>query len=155
MNKLAQKSSGSEALAALISYLRYLGLMYQNHHWQAKGNDFYGNHLFFERVYKQVLEDVDSLAEKTIGLYDVNVLRFHKQLSFIKTIGEKFADHDSTQDHLQHSIIAENKLVKMLYATQQKLKGTNELSLGLDNLLAELSDNSENRLYLLKQGRTL
>lgn len=154
MKKHAQKSSSGEILGAIVAYLRYLGAMYQNHHWQAQGNDFYGNHLLFERAYKQIIEDVDALAEKSIGLFDVNVLNFHTQLTLIKAIGEKFPEHETTQEHLTHSISAEKQFVKMLQIAQQKLKGTNELSLGLDNLLAELSDNSESRIYLLKQAST-
>lgn len=150
MRKCAQKYSGGEILAAVVAYLRYLGAMYQNHHWQAQGNDFYGNHLLFERVYKQILEDVDALAEKSVGLFDTSVLNFHKQLSLIKSIGDKFPEHNTTQEHLSHSVSAEQRFVKMLKITQEKLKGTNELSLGLDNLLAQLSDNSESRLYLLR-----
>lgn len=150
MSEYAQKYSGGEILAVAVAYLRYLSSMYQNHHWQAQGNDFYGNHLLFERVYKQILEDVDALAEKSAGLFDTSVLNFHKQLSLIKSIGDKFPEHGTTQEHLLHSVSAEQRFVKMLKITQEKLKSTNELSLGLDNLLAQLSDNSESRLYLLR-----
>ena len=154
MRKYAQKYSGGEILAAAVAYLRYLSSMYQNHHWQAQGDDFYGNHLLFERAYKQTVEDVDKLAEKTVGLFGIEVMGLQKQLSLMKAIGEKYTQQNSTQEHLHHAIQTEEEFVRLLYTVQQKLTKSNELSLGLDNLLAELSDNSESRLYLLKQALT-
>jgi DNA-binding ferritin-like protein len=152
MKKYAQKHSSGDVLAATVAYLRYLSSMYQNHHWQAQGDDFYGNHLLFERAYKQTIEDVDKLAEKAIGLNDISIMDLRKQLSLMKAIGQKYPEHISTPDHLRHAIKAEQQFVTLLSTVQRRLENSNELSLGLDNLLAELSDNAESRIYLLKQA---
>ena len=55
-------------LSVLLVYLRHLSFIHQNHHWVSKGEPFYGDHLLFQRLYAGVAEDIDTLAEKAIGL---------------------------------------------------------------------------------------
>jgi DNA-binding ferritin-like protein len=51
-----------------LSTLKALQAYYQHAHWISKGEPFYGDHLLFERLYGSVNEQIDSLAEKMVGL---------------------------------------------------------------------------------------
>ena len=55
-------------LSVALVHLKFLASVHQNHHWVTKGDPFYGDHLLFQRVYEATAEDIDTMAEKAIGL---------------------------------------------------------------------------------------
>ena len=150
MKKQAQTRTSVELLSTIVAFLRYLSLMYHNHHWESKGRNFYEDHLLFERLYNQMSEQIDKIAEKSIGLFGSEIVNFSKQLILIKELDAKFPYH-SPEEAIKHSLMVEKELTKLIENVAGKLEMNGELSLGLDNLLAELCDNSENRCYLLGQ----
>ena len=77
-------------LAALLAVLRAEADIALTHHWQASGPQAYADHLMFERIYKALLEAIDSVAERAVGLGDLlmvqPVLQDHHRSAWLKSI---------------------------------------------------------------------
>lgn len=124
-----------------VAYLRALYQIHQNSHWKASGENSYGNHLLFERLYQSVQEDADKAAEKTIGLFgDLNILS-----NVISEITNKF----NSENVLTNSLSAEKTFLELSELVYNKLS---ETSPGLNDLLTEISGRHEVNLYLLGQS---
>ena len=74
-----------------IAFLRAMYLFYQNAHWQSNGPGSYSNHLMFQRLYEDVLEHIDAIAEKSIGLFGNEVVDLSKQTDMISKILSKYS----------------------------------------------------------------
>ncbi len=121
-----------------VAFLRALYQIHQNNHWKASGDNSYGNHLLFERLYQSVQEDADQAAEKTIGLFgDLNVLS-----NVIAEITNKYSD----------SLKAEEAFLALSKLVYSKLKESDAMSLGLDAFIMDIASRHEVNLYLLKQS---
>src|SRR5690606_33619745 len=58
--KLAQWFMAKAApLSAVLSALRAASFLHQTHHWQTSGPSYYGDHLLFDRLYKESQPHID------------------------------------------------------------------------------------------------
>lgn len=144
-------------LAALLVKLRFLQMVHQTHHWISKGDPFYGDHLLFERLYDTVTEHVDSLAERIVGLASegcVDPAMHARQLSklFASRPQHNLLMRMPNPDSLAHdSLEVEQQFIIDIDAAVEGLTARAALTRGLDNLLAQISDDHEQSVYLLKQ----
>lgn len=129
-----------------VAYLRYLSWLYQNNHWISKGKEFYGAHLLFERLYNEILADLDAAAERMVGLYGADTVNLAIQVSLVKSIEGK----SGTEEMFPKALAAEEYLNKFFKHFLEVLGA--EGSLGLDDLIRTHASNSESRMYLLKQS---
>jgi len=68
-NELALWSQVSvPELSVVLVHLEFTARVHKNHHWQAKADPFYGDHLLFDRLAIDVAKFVDRVAEKAIGM---------------------------------------------------------------------------------------
>jgi DNA-binding ferritin-like protein len=58
----------SSLLRSLLSLLRALDWHYRTAHWQVWGEAQYGDHLMFQRFYEAMPDEIDTLAEKMVGI---------------------------------------------------------------------------------------
>jgi len=141
-------------LSVLIVYLKFLAAVHQNHHWITKGDPFYGDHLLFQRLYEGVLEDIDSLAEKSIGLGSTAgvdlVLQTSQVMKLVQGYGMASTVPQSTE-LAKRSYLAEMNFIKAAAYLAECLKECGLMTRGLDNLLAGIEDRHESNVYLLKQ----
>jgi DNA-binding ferritin-like protein len=145
-------------LAALLAFLRGESMVHQAHHWQSKGENSYGDHLLFERLYNGVIEDVDKLAERMVGMGQpvlANPLLHAKYVSaVVQTFYTGAGPDPSSNEHVLISLRAALRtlvLIKIIYGSLEQ-KGL--LSHGTDNLLQGIADKHEEHVYLLKQRAT-
>lgn len=114
--------------------------IHQVNHWNSNGNSFYGDHLLYGRLYDEVQDGIDQVAEKLIGL-DM----------------EKFIDVKEIATNVQQivqSINPENSSVEIESLILQKISETlqgPDVTPGMSNLLEDLHDTHEGFVYLLKQ----
>ncbi len=54
--ELFQQTDDYSELAILLALLRSLNILHQSHHWQSEGNQFYSDHLLFQRLYEKIQE---------------------------------------------------------------------------------------------------
>ena len=141
-------------LSVLLVHLRYLAFVHQNHHWVTKGMPFYGDHLLFQRLYEGVTEDIDSVAEKAIGLGctdNVDLNRHTLQLNKLVQNYGMTVTLPNPSELARRSYTAEMNFLKVTAHLVEHLKECGLLTRGLDNLLAGIEDKHESSVYLLKQ----
>jgi len=130
-------------VANLLAMLRALAWNYQTSHWQAVGENFYGDHLLFERLYGNVQKEIDSIAEKAIGLFGNDTVaatdsasRTFKMLAAVSPITEDVARGVALEGVLLDGI---------------KRLDLDEMTPGLRNFIEGLADAHEGHIYLLGQ----
>src|ERR1700691_902920 len=66
----------------------------RNAHWNVEGNDFHSMHLFFEGLYEQLDDIVDSVAERirTLGHYSPATLKEFLELTHLTEKNDKKND---------------------------------------------------------------
>jgi DNA-binding ferritin-like protein len=141
-------------LSVLLVHLRFLAMVHQYHHWITKGEPFYGDHLLFQRLYEGVLEEIDSVAEKAIGLGSTAnvdlVLQTSQLLKLVQGQGMT-TTIPQPAELAKRSYLAEMNFLKAASHLVEHLKECGTLTRGLDNLIAGIEDKHEGNVYLLKQ----
>lgn len=138
-------------LTFYIAFLRSMYLFYQNAHWQCSGPNFYSLHLLFERLYGDVAKSVDEAAEKAIGLYSKEIVDLAQAIQMMEKIIEKYPT--SSGNFLELGIQFEKDFAKIATKIRTELNEGSELTLGLDDMIMSQINESENRIYLLKQNQ--
>jgi DNA-binding ferritin-like protein len=145
-------------LAVLLAFLRAEGLIFQAHHWQTRGQTYYGDHLLFERLYNEVSGDIDPLAERMVGSGHVILAHPVLHAQHVSVIVQTFyegASVDTSPDELTVlSLRAVMNTLAVLRIIYDALETSGRLSNGTDNLLQGISDKHEGFVYLLKQRTT-
>lgn len=133
--------------------LRYLYLFYQTAHWQSSGQSFYSAHQMFERLYSEALVDLDEWAERSIGVFNKEMVDFGKQMDLLTKLTLKYpVDQGYYAAFLQNGIKVEGEFQRYLKILKSGLERDSVMTFGLDDLIMSHSAKSENRVYLLKQS---
>jgi len=140
----------SQSMLGLLATLRALFQIHQNAHWLSRGVPSYGDHLLFQRLYEGIADEIDGLAEKMIGVYDIeiDVMQQADQVADIMTI---FESHDEELDLASRSLRAETLFLEFLQRVYARLDDEGELTMGLDDFLPAVASLHETHVYLLKQ----
>jgi DNA-binding ferritin-like protein len=132
----------------LLSHLRATALYYQTAHWSSKTALFYQDHLLFERLLGSVNEEIDGVAEKAVGLVGIDgislLVSLKKVYEKVKTLPQAPTEN---AEFFKAALGLEQELINLCTETE-KVEG---ITLGFKNLLADLVDNAEGRVYLIKQ----
>jgi len=142
-------------LAVLLAWLKVTAQVHQVHHWTASGDPFYGDHLLFDRLYSGVTENVDTVAEKMVGvgcsdLADPTMLMKHMK-AIQDGVYQMRPGLPQPGDLATRSIEMEKTVIDVLDMCKASLSSKNLLTTGVDNMLADLADSHEGNVYLLKQ----
>lgn len=134
------------AMLDLWACLRAGHHLYHTLHWQAKGPQFYGDHLLFGELYKKIEGEIDDLAELIAGHYGSDKLDPVKAWA---AAGEKINMLVCAPDPIT---IAEMLVMSAEHACEV-VSGSGEAPYpaGLDNALSGISTSHIKDLYLLKQ----
>ena len=137
-----------EILTCLLGVLRAMKWNYWNSHWMVKGNPYYGDHLLFERLYGEDIDDqIDTLAEKIVA-YDANILSG----PLMRSAFNKFLDkHQANTDSFSRALEMEASFQQVVRKTYQEVKNSGNLSLGMDDFLMSAANQRETALYLITQ----
>ena len=139
------------SLASLGVMLEALQLLHQSAHWQVRGPTYYGDHLLFERLYKKIPKQIDSVGERTVNLGDARLVcpitTANLAGQLIAGWGKRHGSVESARELVALSFRAEQSFVK---AVKQALAGA-PASDGTQNLLQGIADEHEANLYLLQQ----
>ena len=139
------------SLLQLLAILRALQWSHQTAHWKVRGEPFYGDHLLFQKLYEAVGEEIDTLAEKIVGIYGPGAIT---NLSVISDTHQFIANHAATgagDSSYQCALQMEEHLQRALKLAYDELKASGEMSLGLDDFLMATANAHETALYLLRQ----
>ncbi len=138
-------------LGTILAFLRALAAVHQAAHWQTRGPDAYADHLLFERLYGDLLPEIDAVAERAVVEESdaVNPIEQTRQVAgLVESLG--YGPRDA-QGLVNISLDAEKKYLLVSQILVKRLKGRGALSRGTDNLLAGIEDKHETHVYLLHQ----
>jgi len=153
MDRAAQESVNFRAAAVemcqwLLACLRAQYWSYQESHWQIQGWTFYGDHLLFARLYESVQEQVDALAEKMVAMYGEEAVDG-------LDLGAKFEAWIRRWNGVdclhKRGLLSEQDFQATCKKVYDFLKGSGELTLGMDDFLMATANEHETNEYLLRQ----
>lgn len=147
MIKIAENDP-SKLMSMYVDHLRALYMVHQSNHWEVNGNNFYGNHLLFQRLYEGVQEMSDEAAEKTIGVFDT--LYKGDVSAIVKKYEVSLTDDPNI--YFKSSYDAEKEFQKLAVFVYQKLKDISTMTMGIDDMIMSHFSKSEVHTYLLKQS---
>jgi DNA-binding ferritin-like protein len=144
-------------LSVLLAAAQYVYLIHQTSHWQAKGDPFYGDHLLFERLYTATLEDIDAIAERSIGKGSGANVDLMPRIKLIHQHAKATEPNNVIPANTQlaeRSMLAEVMFLNFAKITVEMLQEKGVLSRGVDQLIGGIEDKHEGHVYLLKQRLT-
>lgn len=149
--------SSAQALSLILVYLRALAIIHQAHHWQTRGPQFYADHELFDRLYNDVVGEIDSVAERIVGSGGQGLVNPVDQSKNVAALVELLYQEalpspvETPADYVEVSKNAEIKFLYLVNLLAEKLKQVGDLTRGTDNLLAGVEDKHEEHVYLLTQ----
>ena len=142
-------------LPIIVSALRALSFTHQINHWVASGDPFYGDHLLFERLYNQSSGEIDTVAEKSVGLGGSSIMNPSHQVAHEALLMQILCPSNSTlpnsEELARRSYEAEMHFMGILDILTKKMEMEGNWSIGVENMLGQIADTHESHVYLLKQ----
>lgn len=133
-----------------IATLKAISFIHQHNHWVTKGDNFYGSHLLFERLYDDVLKDLDLAAEKFVGLFGDECLNYDLQAEFLNKVLLKYKNLEGSPFELSMAI--EKDFIKFSEEAYKCFEDEDRLTLGLDDMIMSIVSNRETSIYLINQS---
>ena len=110
---------------------------------------FYQDHLLAERLYGSANEEVDGIAEKSVGVTGgIKAIELIDALEMMEEKLKSFpVESKENGDLFKFCLKIEEELIQFCTKSEKEAK----ITLGLKNMLADIADRCEGRVYLLKQ----
>lgn len=143
--KVLNKDNSQELLQEILAMLRAQYWFYYNAHWQTKGENFYQQHILFERLYGALPNEIDSLAEKLVSYFGDSAVDASKTMKK----SQFWLDKWTRLEFIEGAIESEKDLQRALQEGYTKLKELDDITLGLDDYLMATANAHETNLYLL------
>lgn len=144
-------------LAVFLDFLKSLRMLHHQHHWQIAGANSYSDHLLMQRLYEGIDPEIDSVGEKTVALGSEDLVVVRRSLENMTKFLNAIQDSpDSPEDSpslakIKKSLLAERSFITAGEKLIGMLRSKNQLSAGVENLLAGILDAHETHVYLLQQ----
>lgn len=143
-------------LGALLAVLQGVARVHQTNHWRSKGDVFFSDHKLFERVYEQIPEQIDSLAERCVGMAGEELVDGIEQskmtADFVEWLCNVYAPVSEGRGLAHQSLAAEECLQGCIEGAIGDMKSAGILTQGIANLLSQLADDHESSIYLLTRA---
>ena len=138
-----------DALSQVLAMMRATQWSHQTSHWQCSGENFYSDHKLFNKLYKSLDDEIDTLAEKMVCYFKSPVVGAVDQ---IERTHEILTEKELYKlDAISRAIRLEKMLLTQISFCFKTLSDANALTLGLDDFLSAAASNHETNLYLLSQ----
>lgn len=137
--------------ALYVATLKAIYLIHQQNHWLTKGNDFYGDHLLFQRIYESAQEDVDGAAEKMVALFGDECLDYTLQADLLNKVLLKYSD--LCDDPIACSLAIEQDFIKFSKVAYDHFEKEGVMTLGLDDFIMATASSREESVYLLTRAQ--
>lgn len=144
---LGSLNTAKEQLTSLLAYMRALQWNHLTSHWQVAGDSSYGDHLLFERLYGALGEEIDTLAEKLVGLFGMSAVDPRVQAGVMSFVLNQWG----IDCPFERSLKAERGLQVHLQKCRDALEDMGQLTLGMDDYLAATASTHETHIYLIQQ----
>lgn len=141
-------------LAALVAIAEAVAVLHRTNHWIARGSAFGSDHALFQQLYEQLAYDVDTLAERAVGLGADSTVDAHARARTVSAVlGELYAPHGvAAADALaERSLAGETFLVKACASAIRAMTDLGSMTPGLRATLESFCERREKALYLLRR----
>lgn len=142
-------------LVNYVGSLRALQLWFHSAHILAKGTGFAGDHVhLYGEIYFKITEEIDTAIEKAVGITNNEVMGCPRVITYkaLEVLMDYPVPTNATAVKIALTALA---LVKSYIAFVEEmfsdLEKANELSLGLNDFLAQSASTFEGYAYLLQQ----
>lgn len=133
-----------------LATLRAIYVIHQQNHWLTKGDNFYGDHLLFQRLYESAKDNADAAAEKFLAILGKDALKFSFQNELMFNVLKRY---DSLSEKpLEMSLAIEKDFLKLSKDAYDSFKTKDVMTLGLDDMLMSIANKREEAVYLLQQS---
>jgi len=145
----------SDLLLTYIACTKATEMWFHAAHHVTKGKGFAGDHnILYSKIYKLLGDDLDSLVEKGIGLYEEEQLACPIIIS--KLTSKMICNFDSPVNRSDDDIANIGLQVlsyhlKHLETFYHNVQDDHGFSIGFDDLLASMANEYERYIYMLKQ----
>jgi starvation-inducible DNA-binding protein len=136
----------SDNLKVLLASTQAFAIKTQNFHWNVEGSKFPEYHKFFNKLYEDVSETIDPIAEyiRILGHYTPGSLSRYAELSIIQ---------DQTKIPRAELMFAESlqdseKMIELVVTMFDE--ATNERQQGIANFMAELQDLYAKKVWFIR-----
>ncbi len=139
-----------DKVAALyLATLRAMSIIHQRNHWTTHGDNFYSDHLLFDRIYESTNENIDTAAEKFMGLFGDDFLDYNTQTGLLNKVLLKYKELNISP--VEMSLAIEKDFLKFSKDAYNCFEEEDRLTLGLDDMITSISGTREESVYLLQQ----
>ena len=138
------------SLASLATALEALYLLHQSAHWQTRGSSYYADHLMFQRLYKGIDKEIDSLGERAVAMGSpllVCPITTAQLSAELLRLWGKGHGLDSPVRLVSLSLGAERAVLEAIATVMASTSPSD----GVQNLLQGIADAHEGSVYLLQQ----
>ena len=136
-------------LPRLLAGMRAVYMTLQTAHWQSSGEGYYGKHELLQKIYEEIEEGYDSLAERAVlylGPWAVDPVQ---QNAWIGQCLQRWVNIECPIDRSYAAALDFRDRLEMTHAI---LQARDELSLGMENYLGEIAAGHDQHLYLLQRA---
>jgi DNA-binding ferritin-like protein len=157
MESLEEKEVDGKSIETLTKYLgllRSLETYYHHAHWVTKGDNYYGDHLLFERLYGETKSQVDDLAEKMVGVFGEDSISIQKVTEVVMKVVSSSPKMDKKITGFElakYGLGLERIFLQMTNNLYNKMKKDGTMTMGFDDLLMSMYSEHEKSIYLLQQ----
>ena len=141
----AHKNQMTEKLIIILASLYSISLKTQNYHWNITGENFYQYHKLLEKLYKDSLNSIDTLAQH-IKLYKEKIpatLEDFAKLSVIKNAKNDVDAHTMLDNLFLANQLIVDTILHWIEVYEKDCKRTTV------NLLDEILEGREEAIYIL------
>jgi len=145
----------SDLLLTYIACTKATEMWFHAAHHVTKGKGFAGDHnILYSKIYELLGDDLDSLVEKGIGLYDEEQLACPIIIS--KLASKMVCNFDSPANRSDDEIAGISLHVLGFHLSHledfyHRIQNSHDFSIGFDDLLASMANQYERYIYMLKQ----
>lgn len=135
-----------ESYQYILGAFKCAELMHHHAHLTAKGD--YSDHLLLGEIYESYVDHFDAFAEKGIITYGEELVAVE---SIMKMQMMCYKQQTPGQNAIQNALAMEKHILSELTELYKELDDSEEMSLGLDDLIMSTCSGIERNIYLLTQ----
>lgn len=135
-----------KSLLEVLAVLLALRDTAQEAHWTAAGENFYGDHLLYERLYGKLDKPIDKLAEMLVARYGESAVDVRVRKRALALMAERYDLLD-----VQRLLRLEIQLLAAIQAALPAFEAQGAEGLGVADYLVGLAGSREEARYLLKR----
>ena len=136
------------ALVAVHTALEVEQMLFHVYHWRSKGQDYYGDHLLYQRLYTDRAVEIDRIGEVILAVGPASAVNPLTTITGMYDLAQRIEAGGGSDAEKGVSLVQET--LRRVNDANASL-GQDAYSLSVNNVLAGFADKHLEALYLLRQ----